>query len=108
MNIAYGVQHKAGNDFFFFHREIGKEVHKALEDAGRFRSIPLNEAYILRCDCSFECLVVPKLISSCTVGKADGGVFSSSYLVADMTEIGTYHGKVYLAYLSEIVLQRQG
>ena len=33
-----------------------------------------NHGNILRSDCAFECLVVPKLIPSCTIGKADGGV----------------------------------
>lgn len=47
-----------------------------------------NHGNILRSDCAFECLVVPKLIPSCTIGKADGGVFSSSYFIANVMEIG--------------------
>lgn len=89
MDIAYGVQHNAGSDFFSFHREIGKEVHKALEDAVRdVVRISCNHGYVLWGNCSLECLVVPKLISSCTVGKSYGDVSSSSHLIAYGTQIG--------------------
>jgi len=106
--IADRVQHKAGSGFFSFHREIRKEVHKALEETQLFGSISFNKAYILWSDCPFECLAVPKFVSSCSIGKADSGVLSSSYLIANVTEIRACHSKVYLAYFSEIALQRQG
>src|SRR3712207_7565548 len=85
-----------------------KEVDKPLEDAERGVVLfSCNHGYILRSDCAFECLVVSKLVPSCTIGKADGGVLSSSHFVANVTEIRTCHGKVYLAYLSKIALQMQ-
>ena len=109
MNIAYGVQHKAGSDFFSFHREIGKEVHKALEDAVRgVVRFSCNHGNILWSDCSLKRLVVPKFIPSSTVGKSYGGVSSSSHLVAYGTQIGFGKQKVNLAFLPQIVLQMWG
>ena len=107
MDITHGVQNDGRrNDFFPFHREKDKEVHNPLENAQRgVVRLSCNHGNILRSDCAFECLVVPKLIPSYTIGKANGGVFSSSYLIANVMEIGACHGKVYLAYLSEIALQ---
>ena len=107
--ITDRVQYKAGSDFFPFHCEIGKEVHKAFEDAERgVVRFSRNNGYILWCDCSLECLVVSEFISSCTIGKADGRILSSSHFVANVTEIRACRDKVYLAYLSKIVLQMQG
>ncbi|MBR8709851.1 hypothetical protein IX321_002674 [Bacteroides pyogenes] len=110
VDIAHRIQNDGGrNGFFSFHREMGKEVHKALEDAERsVARFFCNHGYILWGDCSLECLVVPKFIPSCTIGKADGRVFTSSYFVTNMTEIRACHGRVYLTYLSKIVLQILG
>lgn len=91
MDITHGVQNDGRrNGFFPFHRKKRKKIYKALKDA--VRSIIRFSCYhgnILRSDCALECLVVPKFIPSCSIGKADGRILSSSYLVANMTEIGT-------------------
>ena len=110
MDIAHGVQNDGRrNGFFPFHREKGKEVHKALEDTERsVARSSCNHGYILWGNRSLECLVAPKLIPSCAIWEADGRVLSSSHFVTNMTEIRTCHGKVYPAYLSEIALQMQG
>lgn len=105
MYIAYGVQHKAGSDLFSLHCEIGKEIHKALEDTERsVIRFSCNHGYILWGDSSLKRHVVPKFIPSCTVGKSYGGVSSSSHLVAYGTQIGFGKRKVYLAFLLQIVL----
>ena len=61
--------------------------------------------YIRWGDCTLEYFVIPNLVSYCVIGKADDGVFTSFYLVVNVTEIGNCYSMLYLTYRSEIVLQ---
>ena len=60
---------------------------------------------------SFGAIVPLNVLSSrssyppARLGKPMAELFSSSYLIANVMEIGACHSKVYLAYLSEIALQ---
>lgn len=105
-NVADRVQYKARSRFLSVYRKKGKEIHKAFKDAERGVLLSsCNHRYILWSNSPLECFVISKLISTRTIGKSDGGVFSSSYLVVNVTEISTCHCKIYLANLLKIALQ---
>lgn len=83
------------------------EDHKVLEDARRsvVRFSLHPRGYIRWSDCILEYFVIPNLVSYCVIGKADDGVFTSFYLVVNVTEIGNCYSMLYLTYRSEVVLQ---
>ena len=85
-HVAHGVHHKAVVDNLFFHRKEGEEVHEAFKDTYWLRSIREYRSNVLRSYRSLERLVVPKLIAAREIGKANGLVVPTPYLIADTFE----------------------